>query len=169
MLGIKHALRIQWANMTQSELLTLLEYNPETGLIKYKNPAWNQCKDWFPGLLGSHGYYMIQYKRKSYLVHRLAYLYMVGKFPVEVIDHINSNKKDNTWKNIRDASYTQNALYKTKASRNSKSGILGVTPHRDGFTAQCKVQGKKIHLGKYKTKEEAEEAYLYFKNAINIM
>ena len=150
--------------LTQEELKCIFNYNPETGLIKYINPKYNQQKDWFPGLLGSHGYYMIQINRKSYLVHRLIFLYMTGKWPSNIVDHINRNKKDNSWSNLRDTDRTINNLNKVKANKNNLSGKLGVAKHPNGWTAQLKIKGKKHHLGLFNSIEEAEKSYLHFKS-----
>lgn len=142
-------------------------YDPTTGLIKYVNPLPNQPTEWFPGFLASHGYYMIQYKGKSLLVHRIAFLLMTGEWPSNVVDHIDRNKQNNCWVNLRDTDRSVNNLNKVKANKNNKSGKLGVAKHGNGWTAQCKYKGKKKHLGLYKTIDEAEQAYLKYKEALN--
>jgi hypothetical protein len=42
---------------------------------------------------------------------------------------------------------------------------LGVQKHRNAFTAAIGVDGKRIHIGSYKTIEEAENAFLEAKKA----
>jgi hypothetical protein len=59
------------------------------------------------------GYLVMSYKKKSYLCHRLAWLYVYGSYPKNVIDHINRVRDDNRISNLRDVTYTQNALNKT--------------------------------------------------------
>jgi len=142
-------------------------YDQQTGLIKYTNPLHNQPTDWFPGFLGSHGYYMIQYKGESLLVHRIAFLLMTGEWPTNVVDHIDRQKQNNKWSNLRDTNRSVNNLNKVKANKNNQSGKLGVAKHGNGWTAQCKYKGKKKHLGLYKTVEEAEKAYLKYKETLN--
>ncbi|MFW4291481.1 HNH endonuclease [Salmonella enterica subsp. enterica serovar Paratyphi C] len=46
------------------------------------------------------GYIRIYINKKWYLAHRLAWLYVTGKWPINVIDHINRNKADNRFINL---------------------------------------------------------------------
>jgi hypothetical protein len=145
----------------------ILDYDKDTGLIKYKNPKPNQIVGWFPGYVSSNGYYMIQYQRKSYLVHRIAFLLMTGVWPKKVVDHIDRNKKNNIWLNLRDVSRTVNNLNKVTANSNTQSGRLGVAKHPNGWSAQTKCYKIKKHLGVFTTVEEAEAAYLSYKDKLN--
>jgi hypothetical protein len=40
------------------------------------------------------------------------------------------------------------------------SGFLGVTKQKNLWTSQLTINGKTLHLGLYKTPEEASQAYL---------
>jgi len=97
--------------MTQEELHQLLDYNPETGeffwkvnsrCIKVGQKAGYVCK--------THGYEHIFINKKQYRSHRLAWLYVHGKWPEPEIDHINRVKTDNRIANLREADRSMNNL-----------------------------------------------------------
>ena len=98
--------------MTQEELHQLLDYNPETGEFFWKSCPAKKIK--FGQKAGSickiHGYVLIGIKKKQYRAHRLAWLYVHGKWPYPEIDHINRVKTDNRIANLREADRSMNNL-----------------------------------------------------------
>jgi len=85
--------------ITQTILKELFSYNPDTGIFIRKVSISNQVAGTVAGSK-DYDYIRIVVNKKRYLAHRLAFLYMLGKMPVEV-DHINRNKHDNRWCNLR--------------------------------------------------------------------
>jgi len=75
-----------------------------------------------------------------------------------VVDHINRNTLDNRRKNLRIVTIQDNL--RNQKRPNNKTGYTGVAVHKQTgkYTAQIKVNYKKIHLGIFKTIEEAYEA-----------
>ena len=74
-----------------------------------------------------------------------------------VIDHINRNPLDNRRKNLRICTIQENL--RNQIRPNNKTGVAVVAIFkRYGYTAQIKVNYKKIHLGVFKTIEEATKA-----------
>lgn len=74
-----------------------------------------------------------------------------------VVDHINRNRLDCRKENLRIVTYFVNAFNKGIQSNNT-SGTPGVRydeGNSDRWIATIKVNHKNIHLGSYKTKEEA--------------
>jgi hypothetical protein len=72
-----------------------------------------------------------------------------------VVDHIDGNKLDNRRDNLRICTHQENDWNKTLISTNT-SGVTGVTKTKwNTWEARIQVKGKKIHLGTFKTKEEA--------------
>ena len=151
------------------ELNDLLDYNPETGLFTWKKSRRGPraSTSSIAGCLHSTGYVYIAIKSKIYLAHRLAYKMYHGSDPVDMIDHIDMDRANNCIANLRDATYTQNGI-NSKSKKNSFSGVKGVQPNRysaiststaSPWKAQIRVNKKSIHLGCYKTKEEAALAY----------
>src|SRR5438045_2733801 len=75
-------------------------------------------------------YVFIRVDRRCYRAHRLAWLYMTGEMPIEV-DHLNLNRADNRWQNLRVATRVQNAA-NSPARRPSITGIKGVRRLKSG-------------------------------------
>ena len=74
--------------------------------------------------------------------HRLAFLLMTGDWPKQVVDHINRDKADNRWCNLRDVSSSENLLNQG-LSRNNRSGVVGVAVQQDGMFRAC-YRGKEL-------------------------
>lgn len=76
------------------------------------------------------------------------------------IDHINGKKWDNCLENLRLVTRQQNS-FNQGVCKNNKSGYKGVCWYKAGskWHASICVNGKKIHLGYFKTKENAATAY----------
>ncbi|WP_428999737.1 HNH endonuclease signature motif containing protein [Stenotrophomonas maltophilia] len=55
-----------------------------------------------------------------YRQHRLAWLYMTGQWPSGEIDHINHDRSDNRWHNLRDVSHQANQQNRAGASKGRK-------------------------------------------------
>ena len=88
-------------------------------------------------------------------LHREIMRNPVGK----VIDHINRNTLDNRKENLRIVTIQENL--RNQKRPNNKTGHTGVAIYQKGkFTAQIKVNYKKIHLGVFNTIEDAYKARL---------
>ena len=89
--------------LTQSELKSLLHYDPETGLFTWIAPLSNrvQVGD-VCSTVAPIGYILIGVRGQKLYAHRLAWLYMTGEWPENQIDHINCVKTDNRWANLRE-------------------------------------------------------------------
>jgi hypothetical protein len=93
------------------------------------------------------GYLQCRYHGKWWLVHRLAFLLMGEELPPEV-DHINHDKTDNRWSNLRPADSSINMRNRPKF-KNNTSGVTGVSWHKlsQKWVAQINVDGKRKHIG----------------------
>lgn len=111
--------------LTQSVLHKLLHYNPDTGIFTWKVSNGRSTVGKVAGS-SCHGYVSIGINTKIYLGHRLAVLYMTGGWPAYDVDHINGNRADNRWVNLRQVTRHQNCLNRKRASHN-KSGVKGVS------------------------------------------
>lgn len=76
------------------------------------------------------------------------------------IDHIDRNKLNNQFKNLRLATVNQNQ-YNCVAQVNNSSGFKGVSRIRKSskWLAQIRANGKSINLGTYPTREDAARAW----------
>jgi len=140
-----------------------LHYNPETGVFtKNGKPV---------GWKNTVGYWSVRFNvfgKKHEQAHRVAFYLMTGRMPVEV-DHINGDKLDNRWVNLREVTSSVNKQNARKARVNNKTGLLGVCykPKRNKYHAQIVVNRRHYHLGYYDTAEEAHEAYLEAKRKMH--
>lgn len=74
-------------------------------------------------------------------------------------DHINGNGLDNQRGNLRKATRSQNARNQRK-SRDNTTGFKGVSKARNGtYVAHITIKYKAVHIGTFKTPEEASLAY----------
>ena len=79
-------------------------------------------------------------------------------FPKKIVDHINRDKLDNRKNNLRLCSPTENSR-NISIAKNNTSGVTGVKKTIHGtWNASIMVDRKGIHLGNFKTLEEAKEA-----------
>lgn len=104
----------------------------------------------------------IKYGDKVYklFVHRVIWFLDKKNIDADLeIDHINRNSLDNRIENLRLATKSENMQNRKKCSRNT-SGIKGVyyDKFHKKYVAQLRCNGKKICLGHYDTKEEAQKA-----------
>ncbi len=131
----------------------------ETG--RCTNPAF--AGELAGGVNPSNGTLYIYIDGKLYAAHRLAWLMMTGKEPEDQIDHIDGNRLNNAWLNLREADNRQNNCNRPKQCNNT-SGYKGVTYHsqNDCWVAQTWHKGKRIHISCHRTPEEAARAYKEF-------
>ena len=156
--------------LTQSELKELVSYNPDTGQFFWRVQLSPRAKLGVPiGTESGTGHLTIRIHRKPYLLHRLAFLYVEGKFPESDIDHRNSIPSDNRWSNLRLCTKLQN---RHNAGRSAKrNGLIGSKrssqsvgkPFRAGIT----FNGISKHIGYFDTAEEAHHAYLIAKAVLH--
>lgn len=71
------------------------------------------------------------------------------------VDHVNGDRLDNRRANLRTATRSQNVFNQTRNRRNTSGRTGVVSGYRGLFYARIKANGKQIHLGSFKTIEEA--------------
>ena len=98
------------AILTQAQLRELFIYDPNTGNFFARKTRGRFCATESVGTISQTGYCHIHINRKKYFAHRLAWLYMIGEFPAQQIDHKNGIRHDNRWFNLRSVSYTHLTL-----------------------------------------------------------
>lgn len=125
-----------------------VRYVPETG--EFLRPDGSDATHAYV-----KGYRGISVGGTKVLAHRVAWHVMRGGVP-DVIDHINRNKADNRWANLRAATTSDN-LCNRGAQSNNTSGVPGVALDRHGrkWQAYIKKNGKRVHLGIFEKFEDA--------------
>lgn len=149
--------------LTQDFLKTLFWYDSCTGNFYNKKTM---------KIAGSKNdmYVKISINSKLYYAHRLVFLYLLGYIPSCNVDHVNANKKDNRFENLRicrngQSDNNQNsAIYK-----NNQTGFIGVwyDKKRKKFEAKIKIKNKQHFLGYFQTAGEAHAAYKRKKSEIH--
>ena len=99
------------------------------------------------------GYCRCHYDYKYVQLHRFLYLLKYKNIKNKhVIDHKNRNPLDNRIENLREADFRQNSLNRSSKKRKYK----GVKKTRSGmYAATVYLNNKNIHIGTFKTQEEA--------------
>jgi citrate synthase len=146
-------------NLTSARLHEVLEFDADTGVFTWKITRTKAKRGARAGSIWN-GYEVIKIDAERYSAHRIAWLYVYGKWPDAEIDHINGNRADNRICNLRDVSASVNQQNARRARVDNASGFLGVTKQKNLWTSQLTINGKTLHLGLYKTPEEASQAYL---------
>jgi len=149
-------------HLSVDELRAKYSYDPETGVF-IKKALTKYQKEWVAGCKDPSGYVRICINGRIYLAHRLAWYYMTGFQPINLIDHINGNKQDNRFVNLREADYSQNMMNSRLAS-NNRSGCKGVSwlSRKKAWRAEGKIDGKRVFLGQFKNLSDAISAYQKF-------
>lgn len=112
--------------MTQQELMDILHYCPTTGVFTWKKQIGNRViVGSTAGHLATGGYIQIRIYGTLYYGHRLAFLYMTGAWPTNIIDHDNRNRADNRWANLVATTRLAN-MRNCARSKNNTSGVNGV-------------------------------------------
>lgn len=159
--------------LDQKTLMSVLSYNSETGIFVWRINVGSRAKAGSEaGFHRPDGYISITIDKKPYFAHRLAFLHIDGSLPKMCVDHINGNRSDNSWENLREVDRPENQKNQRLSSA-STTGINGVCWHKKGgkWHAQIKVNYKNISLGLYDdikdavtARKEADLKYRFHKN-----
>ena len=170
--------------MAKSEVATadilrqLLQYEPDTGVLRWRersvemfrgggHSADHNCAAWnakyagtIAGTPSGQGYLNVSIFDRGYRAHRVAWVLMTGEWPAEQVDHENLDRADNKWRDLRLATNSQNSANRN-AYRNNASGRKGVSyeSRSQKWRATIFANGKQVHLGLFRTKDEAAGAY----------
>ncbi|NOR58447.1 MAG: HNH endonuclease [Sulfurimonas sp.] len=141
------------SELTQERLKELIHYCPESGLFTRVITRGSAKKGGSVGVTdANNGYMRVKIDGKNYLLHRLAFLYMEGEFPVGQVDHPNHIRDDNRWCNLRKVTQTENQR-NASLRKDNKTGFTGVRWHKLNrkWNSSCSVNGSVISLGSYVT------------------
>lgn len=156
-----YAMRNYSTTVPVEYLRELFDYNSETGVIRWKvargpiRPGRELTR------VSTSGYGKVNVDGKTLLAHRVAWAIYHGAWPTLDIDHIDGDRRNNAISNLRQATRTENCQNVVTTKRKSAGG-QGVwwDKIRQRWRAVIWVAGKSILLGRFKTKEEAAQAYL---------
>jgi len=158
---------------SQEDLLLLLEYDQSEGTLRWRKRPLALFSD--GGITARHsrdiwngrfagkaaltavrgdGYRHGAIHGVYYISHRVIWKMMTGEDPIE-IDHIDGDRKNNRWNNLRNI---PSKLNKRNAARHAdnRSGVTGVRrTNRGGWQAFITVDYKMICIGSSNSFDEA--------------
>ncbi len=145
--------------ITQKRLKEVLNYDEFSGAFTWLASGRGRNKDLSAGCKGSGGYLYICVDYRTYLAHRLAWLYVHGHFP-KLIDHIDGDKINNRILNLRKATPFQ-SIGNTPVRKDNTSGYKGVSweKRHKRWRARIVIDSKDVYLGEFVCKHQAAKAY----------
>lgn len=163
------------ADLTQTRAMEYFNYDPATGDMIYKRRPDHEFTPMtlarhkkrvgtVAGCANSDGYIKIFIDGQYYRAHRVAWLIVQGempKYPKFEIDHINGNRADNRFCNLRKV--TKSGNQRNAGGRvNNSSGVHGVNWKKRGdggrWVARIWNGPRHVYLGQFPTLHEASIA-----------
>lgn len=134
----------------------LFDYDQVSGnfIRKFKTNCKGCDVGTIAGCLKKDGQIWICVDGARYTAHRLAWLYMTGEWPKNMVDHKDLDNTNNAWSNLRECTNGQNKM-NTGHQANNKLGIKNVHQVRNGSFKASVWKDKKNHQKIFKTAEEA--------------
>ena len=132
-------------SLTYKDANLMFDYDSRSGCLSRKS-----CK-----LTGSvdEGYIRVMVDYRSYYAHRVIWLIVTGEWP-DRIDHINGDRSDNRFKNLRSVNSSDNSKNQKKSAKNT-TGIMGLYRQSKKWRVRIKANGKFISLGYFDNYFEA--------------
>ena len=103
--------------ITQEYLKSRLHYDPDTGMFTHLTRKGGVELGSVAGSPVKDGYIKICLIKKNYSAHRLAFLYMEGTFPPDIVHHMNDTVDDNRWENLMHSTQTENQQIRRSRGR----------------------------------------------------
>lgn len=145
--------------VTAASVRRLFKYDPDEGILRW-NVRGQGIQFGEPAGSSStpNGHLNVAIGGKDIFVARVIWLYMTGNWPPRLVDHIDRNKQNNKWKNLRLATKSQNSM-NSKVRSDNTTGHKGIFLNKNGtYHAYINVDGRRFSLGFGLTLEQAIEA-----------
>ena len=151
------------------------------GYLNYQVSWWGRVENTKTGRIlkntfGSHGYLAVGLSKngkvKTHCIHvMVAQAWVSNPEDKKCVDHIDGDKTNNHYENLRYATHLENGGNRKKQTGSSSSIYKGVSWNKQSkkWSGQIKKNGVKHHLGLFESERAAGEAYntaavLYLKN-----
>jgi hypothetical protein len=149
--------------ITAECLRELLHYAPVTGIWTRRVRTTNSVKVGdVVGCIHRFGDRIINISGHRFRASRLAWFYMKSEWPKGDVDHINGDRADDRWQNLREASRAQNSM-NVRMRVDNISGFKGVRwlRGRCKWPARIKLDGRERNVGYFDTAERAFIEYIF--------
>lgn len=148
-------------------------YNSRTGKLRWKQRPKKHFMDerywrifntrWggkIAGWMSDTGYCKIDFFGKHFMAHHIIWKMMTGRDLPEAIeiDHIDQDRSNNRWKNLRKADQSEQR-WNSRFYKNNTSGFRGVWLNENRWRAEIRKRNIVHYLGYFDTKKEAAAAY----------
>lgn len=159
------------ANITPELCRQLLRYEPETGkLFWLPRPremfaTVGGSKMWHTRFCGREaftakngkGYHQGGIFYRIIDAHLVIWAIVNGEWPTLHIDHVNGDKADNRWRNLREVTNAEN-LKNKPLYKNNSSGHSGIYREGGKWSARMFANGTTIRLGNFNNLADAVKA-----------
>ena len=142
---------------TQEQLKSQLHYNPDTGeftRIAMASHLGPSTVGQVVGTKNSAGYLQIRVCGGRYLANRLAWIYMTGTSPNGDVDHIDRNRLNNRWSNLRDVDRSANSR-NVRTRPDKSSAFRGVSKRGNRWQVVVRIDGRLKFLGSFDDEQKA--------------
>lgn len=129
---------------TREQLFEMFDFDLDAGFVYHKN---GERADHFSGK-----YRRVTIDGSKYYVHHIIWCVVHGYWP-DRLDHWNGDGEDNRPDNLREATQAQNMANRVYGK------MRGAEAHGRRWRARIEVNGVRIELGSYASREEAIAAY----------
>ena len=138
-----------------------LRYDEATGLLWWRVRDSGRQMNRPAGSTDGNGYILVGFRGKSYRASRLAFLIKLGRWPIGEVDHKNLRRSDNRWRNLREASRSDNQA-NSRIYKNNASGAKGVSWHPQHKKWYVTIQKNRVvkFIGLFSNKQKARLAYI---------
>ncbi|MEI5680503.1 MULTISPECIES: HNH endonuclease [unclassified Mesorhizobium] len=148
------------SKLTLERLKQVVHYDRETGIFTRLEDHWRSPAGLEAGYLRPDGYRTITVDGERHLGHRLAWFYVTGAWPADQIDHMDRNRGNNRFANLREVTIAENGLNRSsRAGSSSRYPGVKFRKDRGRWTARISLNFKHYNLGCFDTEEQAYAAY----------
>ena len=147
------------ADVPVDELHQRLRYDPDTGLVyRREMPPTTGPRPSLDEPVGStcaKGYKVFEIRGRQYKLHRIAWALHTGVWPELPLDHLNGDRSDNRWANLREVTYAQNRQH----CKQVQEGKCYYKRAQNGrYEASFRRANRRVAVGTFATEHEAEIA-----------
>jgi hypothetical protein len=121
--------------LTADRLRSLVSYDSETGVFTWRVSRRGAKAGEIAGSVRADGRRLIRIDYERYLASRLAWLYVYGEWPSDLIDHIDRNHSNDAISNLRQATSQQNH-WNSGVRIQNPLGLRNITKHKKRFVVR---------------------------------